>query len=86
MFSGAFNVNNALGSIWYANLASQSFASTFIAAPVCNIADVFGVGAVMWGAGSSPSTSASGAMTIVSATSFASASLTISLIAIGRWF
>jgi hypothetical protein len=84
--SGTYNVNNAFGSMWYANIASQAFAATFIAAPICTIASVYGVGAVMWGAGVLATTTGSGGLTIVSASSFASAALTISLVAIGRWF
>jgi len=86
VFAGTFNVNNAIGSVWYANLTSQSFASTFIAAPICGVASVYGIGAAMWGCGTSPTTTASGPLTIISPVSFASANLTISLIAIGRWF
>jgi hypothetical protein len=84
--SGTYNVNNAFGSLWYANIASQAFAATFIAVPICNVASVYGIGAVMWGAGTLATTTGSGGLTIISASSFASAALTISLVAIGRWF
>jgi Phage T7 tail fibre protein. len=79
------NVTLAIGSMFYATVSTIAFSQTFVAAPKMSL-NVFGVGAAMWPSGMSTLVGGTGGFTVMSPTSFASASLTFNIIAWGRWF
>jgi len=78
----SFNITNAFGSLFYANIGSISYPQTFVDVPSCSITSA-GYG---WISRTVGSISGTGSSIIVNPLSVSGAVTVLEIIAVGRWY